>query len=121
MRILIGRLPKETQCNLRAAIDPAWTHTVHAQGRQTEKLVTDDMLRDCLTNGRLIEVHNEANSLRVLLRNIDGTCAVVDLDTKVVVTCYWNHPDDRHTTIRRSEYYWGPIGRKVLKRLGVGV
>lgn len=119
MRILIGRLPKDIQAQVRSVILPTWAQIPHVHQRQGEKSVTPAMLADCLAKGRIIELNDEAGHLRALLRNIDGTCAVVSIAHQAVVTCYWNAPYDKHTTLNRSQYYWGQVHKSIYRQLGL--
>lgn len=119
MRILAGRLPPAYVASLRQAIGPEFAHTDHVLHRMASKGVTMSMLLGCLESGRIIEVHNEAGTLRAMLRDATGVCAVVDLHNRTVVTTYVNAASDRHNTLDRASYYWGPIGRKQLAGLSL--
>lgn len=118
MKILAGRLPPAYVASIRAAIKPDFAHTDHVLHRMGSKGVSMSMLLGCLESGRIVEVHNEAGTLRAMLRDATGVCAVVDMAHKSVVTTYVNARNDRHDTLDRASYYWGPIGRKTLDKLG---
>jgi len=62
-----------------------------------------------IKNGYLIEYHFKDNSHRVLLRsrpnnNRKCVCVVLDLTKRNIVTTYYNHFNDRHTTLNQSIY-----------------
>lgn len=79
----------------------------HALERIQEKRLDVDMVRLAIIEGQLIEYHTDAGTRRILLRHSDGTCVVLDLDVKSIVTAYFNLPDDNHKTLDTSAYLFG--------------
>lgn len=62
-----------------------------------------------IKNGYLIEYHFKNNSHRVLLRGRPNNsrkcvCVVLDLTKRNIITTYYNHFNDRHTTLNPSIY-----------------
>ena len=72
--------------------------------------VTD--IRNALTHGKLVEYHTLKGTRRLLIRDATGTCVVLDLDTKNVITTYFNRSNDNHSTLKTEEYVGG--GKKGL-------
>lgn len=81
----------------------------HAHDRMREKGVTEAQILQTLRTGQAIEIHNDANELRVLLRaNVAdwSACVVFSLDRQTVVTVWRNQVSDTHKTLRIAEYRW---------------
>jgi hypothetical protein len=86
---------------------PIKTTRPHYFDRASERSFTAQEVRDAITTGDLIEVHNEnAPDVRALLRDDNGTCVVISLVSGEVVTVYYNHPTDTHTTLDWGKYRW---------------
>jgi len=82
----------------------------HAFQRMCQKGVTEQQILDTLRTGQAIEIHNDQNELRVLLRaDVIGqwsACVVFSLDRQTVVTVWRNHVLDTHKTLRIGQYQW---------------
>jgi hypothetical protein len=82
----------------------------HAFDRMAEKGVSEAHILETLRTGQAIEIHNDANELRVLLRaDVIGqwsACVVFSLDRQTVVTVWRNRVTDTHKTLRLNEYQW---------------
>lgn len=116
MKVLASQLTEAQTKGLRAEVAGRWSISSHGRLRAEEKGITKEQLTGALQTGSLIEFHNERQTRRILLRATEGTCIVLDLDTRTLVTAYHNDPRDRHSTLRRNEYYWGQVPDKVLGR-----
>ena len=84
-----------------------YTVTPYFKSRLTERGLTVDDIKDALTHGKLIEFHKLKGTRRILVRDSSGTCLVIDLDTKKVITTYFNRSGDNHSTLKRDEYVGG--------------
>ena len=83
----------------------------HATDRMNEKKVTPDEIAKAVRFGEVVEIHNEATELRVLMRLAFGrpkvaVCAVVSVESNKVVTTWKNAGADNHKTIDMSQYTW---------------
>lgn len=92
----------------------------HAFERMSQKGVSQAHILETLRTGQAIEIHNDANELRVLLRaDVIGqwsACVVFSLDRQTVVTVWRNHVNDTHKTLRLNEYQWKVDVCKLLGR-----
>jgi hypothetical protein len=79
----------------------------HTLDRITEKSLQAEDVRTAILEGSLIEYHTDAGTRRVLFRHDAGTCVVLDLDTRKVITAYFNAPSDNHSTLRAGSYMFG--------------
>src|SRR6267142_1794924 len=69
----------------------------HFQDRAGERSFSVQQAVDALRNGLVVEVHNDrAPSVRALVRDSKGTCVVVELQTDLILTVYYNDPEDKH-------------------------
>jgi hypothetical protein len=61
-----------------------------------------------ITPENLVEVYVDGEITKVLLRDSfrpgADLCIVVAIATGVIITCWGNHPNDRHRTLDRSRY-----------------
>jgi Domain of unknown function (DUF4258) len=79
----------------------------HYIDRATEREFTAQEVRDAITTGDVIEVHNDTpGDLRALVRDDNGTCVVISLRTGEVITVFYNHPTDTHDTLDWGKYRW---------------
>jgi hypothetical protein len=79
----------------------------HFQDRASERSFSVQQAVDALRNGLVVEVHNDrAPSLRALVRDKKGTCVVVELNTDMILTVYYNDPEDKHETLNWAPYRW---------------
>ena len=72
--------------------------------RLEERNISIDDVRETILNGELIEYHYVDDERRILLRNKEGTCVVLDVSRGRVITVYKNDPDDNHKDLNRSNY-----------------
>lgn len=84
------------------------THTFE---RMAEKKVTAREIELCLRHGQAVEIHNEAETLRVVVRFAYGkpkvaVCIVLDLETNAVITTWKNSGSDNHSTLNAFAYQW---------------
>ena len=98
--------------NTKAAIhniinNSAFTYSRHASERRIHKGIAD--WQYIAEHGEVIELNHSPSDGRdkALLRTPDGHCAVFGLNTKMIVTCYWNDPSDTHKTLDTSKYVGG--------------
>lgn len=87
------------------------TFAQHAYDRMAEKHVTAREIELALKYGEVIEVHNEAGTLRSVVRFPYGkpkvaVCVVLDFDTNAVVTTWKNAGSDNHKTLNLLAYSW---------------
>ena len=83
--------------------------STHAAGRMTQKGVTGRELEIALKYGHAVEIHDEANELRAVIRHAFGkpkvaVCAVVGLASGLVVTTWKNAGSDNHATLNAFVY-----------------
>lgn len=83
----------------------------HATDRMAQKGVTAKEIVNALKYGEVIEIHNEANELRAVVRFAYGrpkvaVCVVVGMETGTVVTCWKNAGQDNHQTLNLYAYTW---------------
>jgi hypothetical protein len=89
-----------------------WNFAVdHVLERMAEKGITKQALLDTLRYGEVIEVNSRGRvvmRLRVKLNPTmqRGTCVVISVRDKVLVTAWYNSERDHHNTLDRSEYGW---------------
>jgi len=84
-----------------------FTVTSYFKTRLAERGLSVTDITNALTHGKLIEYHTLKGTRRLLIRDSTGTCVVLDLDTKNVITTYFNRSDDNHSTLKRNEYVGG--------------
>ena len=75
--------------------------------RLAERGLSVTNIKNALTHGKLIEYHTLKGTRRLLVRDATGTCVVLDLDSKNVITTYFNRSDDHHSTLKSDEYAGG--------------
>lgn len=81
--------------------------TDHFYHRASERTFTFAEAVEAVRKGKVVEVHNDkAPSVRALVRDLKGTCVVVDLTASVIVSVYYNSPDDKHDTLNWNLYRW---------------
>ncbi len=86
---------------------PIKTTRGHYLDRATDREFTAQEVRDAITTGDLIEVHDENKpDIRALVRDDLGTCVVISLVTGEVITVFYNHPTDKHDTLDWGKYRW---------------
>lgn len=83
----------------------------HAAERMQEKHITARDIELTLRFGQVIEIHNDAGELRVVVRHSYGkpktaTVVVMGLDTGSIVTAWKNGGDDNHKTLNLFAYQW---------------
>jgi hypothetical protein len=81
--------------------------TSHFRDRASERVFSVQDAVNALRNGLVVEVHNDrAPSLRALVRDSKGTCVIVELQTGLIISVYYNSPDDKHETLNWAPYRW---------------
>jgi hypothetical protein len=83
----------------------------HTLERMAQKQITKQDLIDTLRFGEVIEVNSLGRLvLRLRLKLTPtmkrGTCVVISVTNKVVVTAWFNSEKDHHATLDLSEYRW---------------
>ena len=86
---------------------PKWGFTTYALDKISKRDIPVESLSHTVVKGRLIEYHTKEDTRRVLLRNEDGTCAVVDLDKQTIITAYKNKPNYNHPNLDQTKYIFG--------------
>lgn len=79
-----------------------WEIRPYAKQRIKERAISIDKLFDVCREGELVEYHNDNGTRRVLVRDQKGTCVVVDLDTRNIITVYEDNDD--HPNLQRDKY-----------------
>ena len=118
MKIHVSSLSDSTVSHLESAahdliqVGSTVTLTGHATKRARDKHITEGEVLACIMEGSLVEVIIKwFGPTRVLLRNVDGVCCVVEMETGTVITVYRNEPRDEHRTLDTSQYAF--YGRRV--------
>lgn len=114
MRIAVSRIQEHHLARLNTERDRVWGFSGHVRERMASKEVTSAEVLGAAKWGRVIEFDNGRGTRRLLVRTPEGVCAVLDLDTSDVVTCFKNHPWDKHATRDNRAYYRGPVSKKIL-------
>ena len=99
--------PDCTNSLLREMKSYKYSITPYFRSRLTERGLTVEDITLALTHGKLIEFHRLKGTRRILVRDSAGTCLVIDLDTKNVITTYFNRSHDNHSTLKKNEYIGG--------------
>lgn len=90
----------------------------HFYHRASERTFTFAEAVQAIRTGKVVEVHNDkAPSVRTLVRDSKGTCVVLDLTGGVIVTVYYNDPEDKHDTLNWNLYRWDVDIVKLVKSL----
>jgi hypothetical protein len=87
-----------------------------------QKGVTEREIMLALQFGKVVEIHNEANEPRVVIRHAYGrpkvaVCVVFGLESGAVVTTWKNNGHDNHKTLDRSAYSWRVDALQVVAAL----
>lgn len=86
---------------------PIKTDRQHYIDRKAERSFSAQEVRDAITTGDVVEVHNNApGDIRALVRDDNGTCVVLSLLTGQVITVYYNAPSDTHHGLDWTPYRW---------------
>lgn len=118
MRILATRLTEAQRYYLRAQVNGKWQTLTHAAEKLAERNIGKDQVLRCIAHGEIVQFQREDDGLRrLLIRAQDGTCVVLDIDRKLMVTAYHNNPKDQHMTLNRDAYYWGKVNDQMLRRI----
>ena len=120
MKIFINQLHHNTAEKLRkealAAHTEYWEWGSHATRMAIQRKVPFGAVREAIEHGELLEYNISKHGKRhVLLGFItsDGmsTKVALDLDSKVISTCYQNSLDDKHYTLDTRQYLFKGAGR----------
>jgi len=84
-----------------------WAMTDYATNRAIERNIPYANIKQAVQHGRIVEYQYLKDSERLLLRDVDGTCVSIDINSNLVITAYFNSPDDEHTTLNESNYIAG--------------
>lgn len=94
----------------------------HAAERMNQKAVSVKEIENCLKYGFAVEIHNEAEELRAVIRFQYGkpkvaVCLVVGLETGTLVTTWKNAGSDNHKTLNSFAYDKGmPVLAMLARR-----
>lgn len=85
-----------------------WNFAVdHAMDRMAGKGIKKGDVLNALRYGSVIEVNDKGRVVMRLMKGMmKGTCAVVSVRDRVLVTCWFNKGRDNHSTLDKSEYTW---------------
>lgn len=78
-------------------IEP-WEDSEHLWFKKEERKITDIEVATAIQNGEVIEYNELKGTRRVLLRDGDNVCVVVDLDTHRVITVFKDLDEYRKMT-----------------------
>lgn len=83
--------------------------STHAAERMTQKVVTVKEIENCLRYGLVIEAHDEAGELRLVVRHDYGRpkvgiVVVVGLLSGAIITTWKNAGSDNHKTLNMLAY-----------------
>ncbi len=83
--------------------------STHAADRMAQKGVSGKEIEICLKYGHAVEMHNEANELRAVIRHSFGkpkiaVCVVIGLCSGTIVTTWKNNGSDSHKTLNVFVY-----------------
>lgn len=79
----------------------------HVMDRMVEKKIAKNDIVNTLKYGDVIEVNSLGRViLRLMKGKMKGTCAVVSIRDRRLVTTWYNDPRDNHKTLDKSEYEW---------------
>lgn len=92
-----------------------WQYTDHACERMLEKGIRDQHVVHAIAHGTLITFDYSGKLKSVLLRDRFGTCVVVCLNFRNIMTVYKNRADDHHKTLDRTQYVDGPVPEEILR------
>ena len=81
--------------------------TPHSLKRLGEWHLTTESVQGAIQEGEIIEYHTLKGSRRVLFRDVNGICAVADLDVHKIITAYKNSEDDKHLYMNKKPYIFG--------------
>jgi hypothetical protein len=79
----------------------------HSKEKLESRKITMQQVAETVAYGELIEAHNLADSLRILLRkpfDSKDLCVVISLCNQEIITAYWNAADDHHKTLNAGMY-----------------
>lgn len=109
LKIHANRLSNKVKKQLLNEVDGVneWDFTSYSLDKIQKRGIPVDNLSHTIAEGKLIEYHTKKDTRRVLLRDVDGTCAVVDLDKKAIITAYKNNADYNHLNLDQSKYLFG--------------
>ncbi len=83
--------------------------STHAADRMAQKGVSGKEIEICLKYGHAVEMHDEANELRAVIRHSFGmpkvaVCVVIGLCSGTIVTTWKNAGNDNHATLNMFAY-----------------
>ena len=107
-RKLAENLSLAEQDAIKSKLKGNFTCSEHALDKLEGAEITANQLAECITDGKLIEVHNLIkDDVRVVLRkDMDkkSLCMAVSLIFKEIITCWFNEQTDNHRTLNVSNY-----------------
>lgn len=107
-RKLAENLSLAEQDAIKSKLKGNFTCSEHALDKLEGAEITANQLAECIVSGKLIEVHNLIkDDVRVVLRkDMDkkSLCMAVSLIFKKIITCWFNDPTDKHTTLNVNNY-----------------
>lgn len=85
-----------------------WNFAVdHVLERMEQKHISKQDLINTLKYGEVIEVNDRGRVvLRLMKGKRKGTCVVVSVHDRVLVTAWYNAGNDQHKTLNLGEYIW---------------
>lgn len=85
-----------------------FTESKHARERRVKKNVKP--WQYIARHGTIVEFNvdrENPRNIKTLLRTPDGHVASFGLKSKIILTYYWNNPNDNHKTLDTSKYEGG--------------
>jgi hypothetical protein len=86
-----------------------WNPSNHFKDKLYERGGELEAILDALHESSIVEYHLRNNFSRVLVRSVRAfngyvPCIVFQPKTKTIITMYWNHERDNHSTINMGAY-----------------
>jgi hypothetical protein len=96
-----------------------WNFAVdHIMDRMAEKNIKKQDAVNTLRYGSVIEVNDKGRVVMRLMKGMmKGTCVVVSIHDRVLVTAWFNKGSDNHKTLNKSEYTWNVNTIEYLRRI----
>ena len=108
LKIHASRLSRSNVRNLKQeALDVKLKFNPYTLRRLEQRDITKAEVLNTVKNGTLIEYHTLKEDRRILLRDVNGVCIVLNLDGGRIITAYRNNIDDNHKYINKKSYLFG--------------
>ena len=81
-------------------------HAVEARIGDHLRAMSESEVLQSLRKGSIVEINDgpHHNDCRMLVRDDNGVCVVYSVGLHRIITCWWNDPNDTHSTLDMSNY-----------------